>query len=394
MRRARLRGIAARARRMPRALRGAGLPPPLAAEGRGGGESALEVTRAADTVVPGKQYIGVTPAGPLRNSSPRPPRGRGKSQGVGGGASGPQRGLNAGGCVGRGSGPAPPAACDNDPMSARSTQMKRLVSLVVLGAFSLSACAQQPSQPAKGDATGPAAGPAPRVETRPGTPEDRARQAVESLDRDIRIERIAPAPLPGFTEVIVHGQALYVSADGRYILPGPLYDADGRKDLSEPSVAAVRRALLAQIPRGDRIVFAPANPKYRVTVFTDVECGFCRRLHSQIAEYNRLGIAVEYVAFPRMGLGSEDYRTMVSVWCASDRRKALTDAKNGKPVPRKNCTNPVAIHYDIGQRIGLTGTPLIVTEGGGIISGYLAPRDLLERLRKLEQADASAAGSR
>jgi len=156
----------------------------------------------------------------------------------------------------------------------------------------------------------------------------------------------------------------------------------------------VRRALLAQIPRGDRIVFAPANPKYRVTVFTDVECGFCRRLHSQIAEYNRLGIAVEYVAFPRMGLGSEDYRTMVSVWCASDRRKALTDAKNGKPVPRKNCTNPVAIHYDIGQRIGLTGTPLIVTEGGGIISGYLAPRDLLERLRKLEQADASAAGSR
>ncbi len=136
------------------------------------------------------------------------------------------------------------------------------------------------------------------------------------------------------------------------------------------------------------------HPKYTVTVFTDVECGFCRRLHSQIAEYNRLGIAVEYVAFPRMGLGSEDYRTMVSVWCASDRRKALTDAKNGKPVPRKNCTNPVAIHYDIGQRIGLTGTPLIVTEGGGIISGYLAPRDLLERLRKLEQADASAAGSR
>ncbi len=80
-------------------------------------------------------------------------------------------------------------------------------------------------------------------------------------------------------------------------------------------------------------MFAPPNPKYTVTVFTDIECGYCRKLHSEIAEYNRQGIAIEYLAFPRMGLGSEDYRNMVSVWCASDRRKALTDAKNGKPHP-------------------------------------------------------------
>ena len=109
-----------------------------------------------------------------------------------------------------------------------------------------------------------------------------------------------------------------------------------------------------------RIVFAPPKPKYTVTVFTDVECGYCRKLHSEIAEYNRQGIAVEYLAFPRMGLGSDDYQKMVSVWCAPDRRKALTDAKDDQPRAKTDLQTRVTMQYDVGQRVGLTGTPMIL----------------------------------
>ena len=113
-----------------------------------------------------------------------------------------------------------------------------------------------------------------------------------------------------------------------------------RKNLSEGALAKMRKELLKTIPVSERIVFAPANPKYTVSVFTDVECGYCRKLHSEIAEYNRQGIAVQYLAFPRMGLGSDDYKKMVSVWCAPDRRKALTDAKTDQPGARAGRARP------------------------------------------------------
>ena len=125
---------------------------------------------------------------------------------------------------------------------------------------------------------------------------------------------------------------VYVSDDGKYLMQGTLFDIAAQEEPRRGQRwRKLRRKLLKTIPVSDRIVFAPPNPKYTVTVFTDVECGYCRKLHSEIAEYNRQGIAVEYLAFPRMGLGSEDFKKMVSVWCAADRSKALTDAKNDQP---------------------------------------------------------------
>ncbi|MHC9085609.1 DsbC family protein [Luteimonas sp. RIT-PG2_3] len=270
--------------------------------------------------------------------------------------------------------------------------------LALLGAISLSACAQ-PAETKVADSAD-AAQPSTaisEVSTAPGTPEDRARKAILSISPNVVIDRIAKAPLPGFQEVIVAGQVLYVSDDGKYLLQGSLFDVAARTDLGQDGLAEVRRKLLATVPREDRIVFAPANPKYTVTVFTDVECGYCRRLHSEIAEYNKRGIAIEYLAFPRMGLDSDDYRQMVAVWCASDRKQALTDAKNGKALPSRTCDNPVATQYALGQRVGLAGTPMIVTESGVQMPGYMPPAALEDALRGLaEQAPASdsAAGSR
>ncbi len=273
--------------------------------------------------------------------------------------------------------------------------MKRFL-LVLLGTLSFSACGQQPSAAGEAQAAAPAAvaaAPAPaQIETVPGTPADRARKLIESFNAEVAIDHIGQAPMPGFQEVIVAGQVLYVSDDGRYLLQGTVYDAQVQKDVSQSGMNVFRREALAEVPKADRIIFAPARPAYTVSVFTDVECTYCRRLHQEIAEYNKLGIAVEYIAFPRMGPGTEDFAKMVSVWCSADRRKAMTDAKGGKRVPAATCDNPVAQHYDLGQRVGVTGTPMIVAADGTRMAGYLPPDALLATLKALEADAAAGAG--
>ncbi len=278
--------------------------------------------------------------------------------------------------------------------------MKRTL-LAVLGAISLSACAQAPDADSATAGNGKVPMVANTVPAAPepdaGTPEARAIAAVRTLGENLKPEHVGAAPMPGFREVIVSGQIVYVSDDGRYMfLPGQggaLYDTTRQANLSEETFAHLRRDLLKTIPASERIVFAPKDPKYTVTVFTDVECGYCRKLHSEIAQYNEQGIAIEYLAFPRMGLGSEDYKKMVSVWCASDRKQALTDAKDDKPLPSRDCKNTVNMQYNVGQRAGLTGTPMILTEDGVQVGGYVPPAALRQTLDKLaaERADAPAA---
>ena len=257
--------------------------------------------------------------------------------------------------------------------------MMKLPLLLLLGACSLSACAQT--------AVPPAAKPEP-LQTAPGTAAARVQAALKAVDPKLELESIADAPIPGFQQVIAGGQVIYISNDARYLMQGPLYDIGAKQDLSDAAMAKVRLELLKQIPAQDRIVFAPANPKHTVTVFTDIECGYCRKLHAEMAEYNKLGIAVEYTAFPRGGLNSPDYEAMVSVWCSADRRKALTEAKAGSQVQRKTCDNPVAKQYALGQRMGLRGTPMIITAQGRSFA-YVPPRELREQLDKLaSQASA------
>src|SRR5690606_21313564 len=164
-----------------------------------------------------------------------------------------------------------------------------------------------------------------------------------------------------------------------------------RRPAASPGLMAYRSKALAGVPETERIVFSPSDPKHTITVFTDVECGYCRRMHQEIAEYNRLGIAVEYLAFPRMGPASDDFRDMISVWCAQDRQKALTSAKSGIPVAARQCTSPVARHYDLGQRIGVTGTPAVFAADGSQLGGYLPPQQLLQALDRLA---TGAAGGR
>ena len=276
--------------------------------------------------------------------------------------------------------------------------MKRILLVAALGAISLSACAKSPQADSPGEATSAAA--ASKVaKPAPGSAEARTVAAIAQLNPNVEVESVTAAPMPGFLQAIVGGQVVYVSDDGQYLfLPGAggaLYDTQARTNLSEVALAGMRTELLATIPQSERIVFAPPNPVHTVTVFTDVECGYCRKLHSEIAEYNAQGIAVEYLAFPRMGIGSEDFDKMVSVWCADDRRKAMTDAKDEKRIPQRDCTTTVNQQYDIGRRVGLTGTPMILAEDGTQMGGYVPPAELRQALdkRKAEQAPVAAAAT-
>jgi thiol:disulfide interchange protein DsbC len=258
---------------------------------------------------------------------------------------------------------------------------------ILLGAISLSACAQDsaPAAPSVAAKPGAAASKADLAMAAivPGSAAARARDALRKINPGVQIDQIDPAPLAGFQQAIVGGQVVYVSDDGKYLMQGTLYDIAAKQDLGEAAMAKMRVKLMQSMPVSDRIVFAPANPKYTVTVFTDVECAYCRKLHSEIADYNRQGIAVQYVAFPRMGLGSDDFKEMVAVWCAADPKKALTDAKNDRPVPYRNCNNPVTMQYNLGQRMGLTGTPMILAADGTQLGGYVPPDKLRAELDKL-----------
>ena len=219
--------------------------------------------------------------------------------------------------------------------------------------------------------------------------EEKIRAAIQSLVPGATIDSIADAVIPGLVEVQVSGQVAYVSEDGKYLFQGSIYDINGKKDLTEASRAEVRQTALKDFGKDKRIIFSPANPKHTVTVFTDIDCGYCRKLHDQIAGYNAQGIAIEYMFFPRAGVGSASFDKAVDVWCAADRRDALTEAKAGGEPVKAECPNPVEAEYALGQRIGVNGTPAIFTADGTQIGGYVPPEQMRARLDQLEGTGAS-----
>ncbi|HTT05354.1 MAG TPA: thioredoxin fold domain-containing protein [Steroidobacteraceae bacterium] len=202
---------------------------------------------------------------------------------------------------------------------------------------------------------------------------------------------VAPSPIPGVVEVRRGADIVYMSQDGKYVLTGDLYRVDKHIDLTEQRRRELRRELIDALPESQMLVFAPKHPQYTVTVFTDVDCVYCRALHGQIGDYNSLGIKVRYVFFPRTGPNSSSWYKAEQVWCSSDRHAALTRAKLGEPLSARVCaTNPVAREYALGQAIGLEGTPGIVAANGALVGGYLPPKALLAALKDSAQPPTAA----
>jgi thiol:disulfide interchange protein DsbC len=210
------------------------------------------------------------------------------------------------------------------------------------------------------------------------------RTLIASKFPGTRVEDIHPTPVTGIYELIRGTDIAYVTTDGKYAFSGDLIDLAKNDDLTETRRRDTRAKLIGAIPETEMLVFGPRDPKYTVTVFTDVDCAYCRQLHSQIAEYNHLGIRVRYLFFPRSGPNTESWTKAEEVWCSSNRNDALTQAKRGTPLTTKACpNNPVAKQYALARNFGLQGTPAIVLADGELIGGYVTPTDLAQHLHGL-----------
>lgn len=216
--------------------------------------------------------------------------------------------------------------------------------------------------------------------------EERVRALVPEIER----LAIAETPIPGVMEVQLNSEILYMSENGRYLMQGRLVDLETQTDLTDAAKSVLRREKLASMDEADMVSFGPEDADYELMVFTDTDCGYCRRLHEQIDDYVDEGIRINYLAFPRAGVGSETYNTMVSVWCADDRQSAMNTAKAGSQPPEAQCENPVEEQYKLGQALGVTGTPSMVTPDGEMIPGYVPPKQLRQRLDNLTQTRNSA----
>lgn len=204
---------------------------------------------------------------------------------------------------------------------------------------------------------------------------EKIRNSLVLLLPGVKPDSISKTPIPGLYEVLFGPRLLYMSADGRYLLQGDITDLETRKNITEPRVASAKLEAVNAIGEDNMISFGKDDSKYTITVFTDIDCGYCRKLHAEMDQFNENDIRVRYLFYPRAGIGSESYNKAVSVWCADDKTGAMTTAKAGGPLDDKTCNNPVKDHFMLGQVLGLEGTPAMVLDDGTVIPGYIpAPK--------------------
>ena len=207
------------------------------------------------------------------------------------------------------------------------------------------------------------------------------RVEVASRIPGAKVDQLKATPIPGMYEYTRGTEIAYVTADGKYAISGDLFDLAKNDNLTEQHRRELRSKLIAAVPEDQMLIFGPKDPKYTITVFTDVDCAYCRKLHSQIAEYNRLGVRVRYLMYPRTGPNTSSWTKAEQVWCSPDRNDALTRAKLGQDLKAKPCAdNPVARTYQLGQDFSLQGTPAIILADGDLLPGYVPPDVLVKQL--------------
>lgn len=187
-------------------------------------------------------------------------------------------------------------------------------------------------------------------------------QTLKKLD--IQQADIQPSPIPGISTVMTESGVLYISADGKHLLQGPLYDVSGDQPINVTNQALLKKL---EALSSEMIVYKAPEEKHVITVFTDITCGYCRKLHEQMKDYNALGITVRYLAFPRQGLSSQAEKDMRSIWCMADRNKAFDDAMKNNDISPATCKTDISKHYQLGVQFGIQGTPAIVLQNGTIV---------------------------
>lgn len=206
-------------------------------------------------------------------------------------------------------------------------------------------------------------------------------KALAEFIPDVEIDSIHPTPIKGLYQVLIGAEVIYMTGDGKHVIKGEILDIGDRRNLTEDVRAESRVGLLNSIKKEEYIEFAGEQVKNIIYVFTDIDCGYCRKLHLDVPELNARGISVRYLAYPRAGVDSEAGKEMSNVWCAEDRQAALTAAKNRELIDDNSCDDPVAEQHLLGQKLGVRGTPSIYLENGRNLPGYMPPEQIENQVR-------------
>lgn len=206
--------------------------------------------------------------------------------------------------------------------------------------------------------------------------------AKQIEDVDLANLSISSSPVDGMYQVNIPPNVVYVTKDLKYLIYADILEAATSRNLTEQARGKSRQVMLEKLGEKSMIVYPPKTPRrYSLTVLTDLDCGYCQKLHHDMAKYNDLGIEVRYIAFPRAGVLSPSYQKAVNVWCARDRKKAYDQVSAGKDIEESHCENPVADQFNFGRSIGVQGTPSMILEDGTLMQGYYPPEKLLEKLQ-------------
>ena len=209
---------------------------------------------------------------------------------------------------------------------------------------------------------------------------EKLKQALAKSMPDVKASKISATPIDGLYEVIVGTQVVYMSVDARYMLEGDLFDLKTNRNVSEEAKSAIRLSAIEKMGADNMLVYKPEKVKNTVTVVTDIDCPYCRRLHNEIPEYMKNDIQVRYIFMPLKG--PADMKKTVSVWCADDPQQALDTAKSGGKVKEKTCDNPIKEHLALARELGVRGTPAILLEDGRLLAGYVPIKKLVAEIRK------------
>ena len=209
---------------------------------------------------------------------------------------------------------------------------------------------------------------------------DKLRQILAKTMPRVNPSDITESPIDGMYQVIVGSQVVYMSEDARYMIEGDLYDLVTRTNVSENAKSSIRLAVINKLGPDKMLVYRPETVKNTITVVTDIDCPYCRRLHDEIPEYMENNVEVRYIFMPLKG--AADMKKTISVWCSDDQQLALDIAKAGGEIEDKTCDNPIREHLKLARELGVQGTPAILLEDGQLLPGYVPVDKLVTELRK------------
>jgi thiol:disulfide interchange protein DsbC len=187
---------------------------------------------------------------------------------------------------------------------------------------------------------------------------------------------VRATPISGIYEVLMGKDIAYTDATGRYFMFGNVMDMQTQRNLTQERRSEINKVDVSTLKLGDAIKTVKGDGKRVLYVFSDPECGYCKRLEPTLQQLNN--VTIYTFLFPI--LGEKSNKSAKSVWCAADRNKAWGDymLRSG-PLLQAECETPIQRNVALGTSLGITGTPTLISGSGRMQPGAI-PLEKIEEL--------------